>query len=160
MGYLSLIAPLLIGLAIQVNTLSTPITSAPEAPVAQAEEVPEEPSPTEAVAEEPPAPPQSNEDIVRIYTVSAWGEHEWPSMRQLLIEESCTKKRGCFDNLSQNPTSTAYGMFQFLDSTWARYGAAKTSDPIQQTEAGIRYIKARYGTPTEALRFHKANNWY
>lgn len=61
---------------------------------------------------------------------------------------------------AQNPTSTAYGLFQFLDATWGGYGVAKTSDPYGQAIAGFRYIKARYGTPEAALAFHNSHNWY
>jgi hypothetical protein len=65
-----------------------------------------------------------------------------------------------YNPTAQNPRSTAYGLFQFLDSTWASYGIAKTSDPLQQTIAGLRYIKSRYSTPERALEFHNKNNWY
>jgi len=65
-----------------------------------------------------------------------------------------------YRNTAQNPTSTAYGMFQFLDSTWRGYGIPKTSDPRQQSIAGGRYIKARYGDPFGAMRFWQGHHWY
>lgn len=61
---------------------------------------------------------------------------------------------------AQNPTSTAYGIGQFLDSTWGGYGIKKTSNPSQQVLAMARYIKARYGSPSNALAFHISHNWY
>ena len=61
---------------------------------------------------------------------------------------------------AQNPRSTAYGIAQFLDSTWAGTGIAKTSDPNRQIDAGLIYIENRYGTPCAAWDFHQANNWY
>jgi SLT domain-containing protein len=77
---------------------------------------------------------------------------------------------GCLDQLweaesgwnpnAQNPTSTAYGIAQFLDSTWASTGIAKTSDPYRQIDAGLIYIENRYGSSCAAWDFHKANNWY
>jgi len=77
---------------------------------------------------------------------------------------------GCLDRLwtaesnwnpkAQNPTSTAYGIPQFLDSTWATTGIAKTSDPYRQVDAGLIYIHNRYGTPCSAWSFHQAHNWY
>lgn len=69
-------------------------------------------------------------------------------------------KESGWRNTAQNPTSTAYGIGQFLDSTWKGYGIAKTSDPALQVEAMARYIKARYGTPANALAFHNSHNWY
>lgn len=61
---------------------------------------------------------------------------------------------------AQNPTSTAYGIAQFLNGTWAGTGYTKTNDPYQQIDAGLTYIKNRYGSPSAALSFHLENNWY
>jgi len=61
---------------------------------------------------------------------------------------------------AQNPGSTAYGLFQFLDSTWGGTGVSKTADAHWQTVAGYRYIKNRYHTPTAAKNFKLANGWY
>lgn len=69
-------------------------------------------------------------------------------------------KESGWKNTAQNPTSTAYGIGQFLNSTWAGTGIAKTSDPRQQVLAMARYIKNRYGSPSRALAFHLAHNWY
>jgi len=61
---------------------------------------------------------------------------------------------------AQNPTSTAYGIAQFLNATWATTGIAKTSDPYRQVDAGLIYIDNRYGSSCAAWDFHQANNWY
>ena len=61
---------------------------------------------------------------------------------------------------AQNPTSTAYGIAQFIDATWATTGIAKTSDPYLQIDAGLIYIDERYDTACNAWAFHQANNWY
>ncbi|MBB1046465.1 phage tail tape measure protein [Dietzia cercidiphylli] len=82
-----------------------------------------------------------------------WTGGEWAALKELWTRESG------WNNNAQNPTSTAYGIAQFLDSTWAPYGP-KTSDPAKQIEYGIRYIQQRYGTPSAAVAFHDANNWY
>lgn len=78
------------------------------------------------------------------------------ALYQLMLHESG------FNPTAQNPTSTAYGMFQFLDTTWAGYGVRKTSDPYLQCVAGLRYIKRRYGTPERAWGFWLAQSphWY
>lgn len=84
-----------------------------------------------------------------------WGTGaEWDALNNLIMSESG------YRNTAQNPTSTAYGMFQFLDNTWAGYGTQKTSDPFQQTLAGLRYIQKRYGDPIKAWNFHKSKGWY
>lgn len=84
-----------------------------------------------------------------------WGTGaEWAAAQQIIMMESG------FNNTAQNPTSSAYGIFQFLDSTWGGYGVAKTSDPMLQSEAGARYIKARYGDPIGALAHERAFHWY
>jgi multidrug efflux pump subunit AcrA (membrane-fusion protein) len=61
---------------------------------------------------------------------------------------------------AQNPTSTAYGIPQFLNSTWASTGIAKTSDGYRQIDAGLIYIENRYGSPCGAWSHSQANNWY
>lgn len=84
-----------------------------------------------------------------------WGSGaQWDALVKLVNSESG------FNNVAQNPTSTAYGMFQFLNGTWAGYGAAKTSDPGVQAAAGLRYISSKYGSPAAAWAFHQSHNWY
>jgi len=77
-----------------------------------------------------------------------------PALWTLLKHESSLNPR------AQNPSSTAYGLFQFLDSTWKTVGATKTSDPEKQFEAGFKYIKQRYGTPENAWAFWQKHHWY
>ncbi|WP_417373016.1 peptidoglycan DD-metalloendopeptidase family protein [Glutamicibacter protophormiae] len=80
------------------------------------------------------------------------GRH-WDALSKLIAKESS------WDPNAQNKTSTAYGLFQFLNSTWGSYGS-KTSDPAGQARAGMKYIQDRYGDPEKAWAFHKRNNWY
>jgi len=82
-----------------------------------------------------------------------WGEDQWPALEELVQRESS------WNPTAQNPTSTAFGLFQFLDSTWANYGQ-KTSDPAAQAQAGLSYIRDRYGSPSAALSFHDRKNYY
>lgn len=79
---------------------------------------------------------------------------EWTALNNLVMSESGWR------NTAQNPTSTAYGIFQFLDSTWATVGYTKTSDPVTQIAAGLAYVKQRYGDPIKAWAFHMANGYY
>jgi phage-related protein len=78
---------------------------------------------------------------------------EWTDLVNLVNRESG------FRNTAQNPTSTAYGMFQFLDSTWASYGP-KTSDPNLQAAYGLQYIRNRYGDPIGAWNHEVSAGWY
>jgi hypothetical protein len=86
--------------------------------------------------------------------VSVWGIDEWEAFDSIINKESG------WNNTAQNPTSTAFGYAQFLNSTWASVGCVKTTNPNTQIDCAIKYIKQRYGTPTKALQFHKINNWY
>jgi hypothetical protein len=61
---------------------------------------------------------------------------------------------------AQNPSSTAYGIPQFLDSTWAGTGIAKTSDGYRQIDAGLIYINSRYGSPCGAWGHSQSTGWY
>jgi len=61
---------------------------------------------------------------------------------------------------AENPTSRAFGIFQFLPSTWGNYNLKKTSDPYLQIKYGLHYIKNRYQNPCNALEFHLRVGWY
>lgn len=60
---------------------------------------------------------------------------------------------------AKNPSSSAFGLFQFLKSTWKRflpevpYG---NTDPYWQAVGGFRYIQAAYRTPERAWAFWRA----
>lgn len=84
-----------------------------------------------------------------------WGSGaEWDALNNIVMAESG------WNNEAQNPGSTAYGIFQFLDTTWASTGYSKTSDPATQISAGLKYIRQRYGDPVAAWAFHQANGYY
>lgn len=84
-----------------------------------------------------------------------WGSGaEWTALNNIVMAES-----GWCNN-AQNPGSTAYGIGQFLDSTWASVGYHKSSDPITQIAAMLAYIKQSYGDPIKAWAFHVANGYY
>src|SRR5436190_2667317 len=101
-----------------------------------------------------PSNPQANFKFAQ----NIAGNFGWSSPAELNAWYQLGMKESGWRNTAQNPTSTAYGIGQFLDSTWRGYGIAKTSDPAQQVEAMARYIKARYGSPSKALAFHISHN--
>jgi hypothetical protein len=74
--------------------------------------------------------------------------------------ESLWGKESGWNPNAQNPTSTAYGIPQFLDSTWAGTGIAKTSDGYRQIDAGLIYINNRYGSPCGAWAHSQSTGWY
>lgn len=66
---------------------------------------------------------------------------------------------------AQNPTSTAFGIWQGLDTTRATYAARfgydpGTTDVNQQLTMFRAYIADRYGTPEAAMQFWQKNGWY
>ena len=75
------------------------------------------------------------------------------------LEKLWGKESGWNPN-AQNPTSTAYGIPQFLNSTWASTGIAKTSDGYRQIDAGLIYIENRYGSPCGAWAHSQSTGWY
>jgi phage-related protein len=84
-----------------------------------------------------------------------WGSGpEWNALDRLEMREAG------YNPNAQNPTSTAYGLGQFLNSTWAGVGGTKTSDPELQSDYMMRYIRQRFGSPSKALAFHLAHNYY
>ena len=86
--------------------------------------------------------------------VEEWSLDEWEAFNTLVQKESS------WNNTAQNQNSTAFGTFQFLNSTWGLVGCVKTTDQNKQVDCGIKYIKAVYGYPQKALNFHRQNNWY
>ena len=77
---------------------------------------------------------------------------------------------GCLDKLwnreshwranADNPSSTAYGIAQLLDSTWAHTGIGKSSDGYRQVDAGLVYIDKAYGSPCSAWSHETSHGWY
>jgi len=83
-----------------------------------------------------------------------WDESQWSSFNNIIERESQWNPK------SQNPTSTAYGLGQFLNSTWQGTGYTKTDDPQVQIMATIEYIADRYETPKQAWIWWSSHLWY
>jgi peptidoglycan hydrolase-like protein with peptidoglycan-binding domain len=93
--------------------------------------------------------------LARLRLPKSWATSE--ALWQLVSHESSWNPR------AKNPSSTAFGLFQFLKSTWATYckeGPYGSPDPYVQALGGFRYIKARYKTPAGAWRFWQQHRWY
>jgi hypothetical protein len=91
----------------------------------------------------------------KLLAAYGWGS-QWPSFNALEMSEAG------WNPLAQNPTSTAFGLGQFLDSTWAAVGGTKTSNPYTQLQLMMKYISQskNFHDPNSAWAFHRANNWY
>lgn len=96
----------------------------------------------------------AEETVVRSYLKEAireegldWGDDCVGSAAELCWNESR------FNPYCQNPASSAYGLYQFLDETRADYGLAMDASPYGQTRAFVRYVSDRYGCPCDALAF-------
>jgi hypothetical protein len=80
-----------------------------------------------------------------------------PAMTELIGRESS------WNHKADNPTSTAYGYGQFLDSTESNYEkkmGLNYDNPVHQLIMMTQYVKDRYGTPEKALAFWDKNKWY
>lgn len=92
--------------------------------------------------------------VEEVFSRHGFTGEQWEAAKWIINRESG------WNPTAQNPSSTAYGLFQFLDSTWAEVGASKTSDPVLQADAGAKYMKGRYGNPVGAKAFWEQNGWY
>jgi Transglycosylase SLT domain len=80
---------------------------------------------------------------------------EWPPFKNIVDHESSW-------NPAAKNASGAFGLGQFLGHENDEYGqmGAYTTDPAKQLSAMIKYIRDRYGSPTQAWAHWQANNSY
>jgi hypothetical protein len=77
----------------------------------------------------------------------SWGRAEWKALAKLWGKESA------WNHLAQNPTSSAYGIAQVLNTK------PGTPAPLQ-IEKGLSYIEHRYGKPSVAWSHWRKHGWY
>jgi len=81
---------------------------------------------------------------------------QYPCLYELWMRESNWRPK------AKSKTSSAMGIPQLLDSTWKNIKVKPTWDGYKQVDAGLRYIKHRYGTNgvCKAYAHHLAKGWY
>lgn len=87
-------------------------------------------------------------------TLEVFGGGQWTYLNKIIDKESE------WDNEAQNPSSTAFGLGQFLNSTWKTVGCKKTDDPYIQIDCMTKYIQNQYGTPKKAWQYHLREGHY
>jgi len=89
------------------------------------------------------------QDIARNLTASAFNEAQWPAMHALIMRESG------YNLNSYNARSGACGLPQALPCSKLKDRSAEG-----QINWMLNYIRARYGSPIQALAHHNLFGWY
>jgi phage-related protein len=94
-----------------------------------------------------------------IFANAGWTGDQWAAADWVISHESGWNPQ------AQNPTSSASGLFQMIDSTWHAYGNhqyahMKDAPAADQGMAGRRYIAERYGDPLGAKAFWVGHHYY
>lgn len=103
---------------------------------------------------------ETTQDSVKKQVQSIANEYGWGNGEQWEALSWIIQKESSWNPTAQNKTSTAYGLFQFLDMTRTSYNCPKTADVEIQTKCGIKYIEKRYKDPVNAKKFHQKKRWY
>ena len=92
--------------------------------------------------------------VREVFKRHGWDGDQWDAAQWIIGKESGWNPQ------ATNPSSGAYGLFQFLGPTKDQYLPGPDYSVPTQADAGARYIKDRYGNPIAAKAFWEANNWY
>jgi hypothetical protein len=81
-------------------------------------------------------------------------KNEYSCLAKLIGKESAWNPK------AQNPTSTASGIGQMLDSTYSSLGMKKSNAAVAQLLATLSYISRRHVTPCNAWKHFQNKGWY
>ena len=80
--------------------------------------------------------------------------------RQFVCLTRLIGKESAWKPEAKNPTSTASGIGQMLDSTVSSLGMKKSDSAVAQLVATLSYISRRHSTPCGAWKHFEKNRWY
>jgi len=93
--------------------------------------------------------------VYNLMLQKGWSESEWYALNQIVIHESS------WNPYSVNKKSGACGLFQaYKCSKMKSYGSDYKTNYKVQANWGLDYIKARYGSPSNAWVFWQKHHWY
>jgi membrane-bound lytic murein transglycosylase MltF len=79
---------------------------------------------------------------------------------QFLCLTKLIGKESAWNPKAENPTSTASGLGQLLDSTVSSLGMKKSDSAVSQLVATLSYISRRHSHPCGAWKHFQKNGWY
>jgi hypothetical protein len=79
---------------------------------------------------------------------------------QFLCLTKLIGKESAWKSDAQNPTSTASGIGQMLDSTVSSLGMKKSDSAVSQLVATLSYISRRHSHPCGAWKHFQQKGWY
>jgi membrane-bound lytic murein transglycosylase MltF len=83
-----------------------------------------------------------------------------PSKQEFICLDKLLTQESHWNPKARNKSSGAYGIFQFMPTTWGNYKIHKTSNPIKQINYGLHYISVRYGSTCRAWTHEQKYGWY
>ena len=86
---------------------------------------------------------------------------QWGSRKEFVCLDKLWTLESHWNPKALNKSSGAYGIAQFMPSTWAHYHAPyRPKSALLQITFGLRYITVRYTTPCEAVKHERKQGWY
>ena len=79
---------------------------------------------------------------------------------QFLCLTKLIGKESAWNPKAENPTSTASGLGQLLDSTASSLGMKKSDSAVSQLVATLSYISRRHSHPCGAWKHFQKKGWY